>query len=249
MDEIKLNHIYSFADLIERHIYGHSGFWNYSEPTFVDRSLKFRKETLLHHFIETTIWNYYNREFRKHLDVYVDNEDFIEFLNKLFTHYIIPTKEFSISENETALEEKFLAWWNEGEFRLLFNKIADDVFYILFGNRRLLLQFNLLVAETVVDNTYPLGSLTANDKIKRKNIPQWVKKAVFLRDKGRCTKCTKDLTGLIAIDAKQHYDHMVPLNQHGVNDPSNIQLLCESCNLKKSGTIIETSNLYSRWWK
>jgi len=127
--------------------------------------------------------------------------------------------------------------------------VADDVFYILFGNRKLLIRFNEIITYTVEDTLFPRGCLTQRGFIKRQGIPQWVKKAVFSRDKGRCTICSRDLTGLIAVDQKQHYDHMVPLNLYGVNDPSNIQLLCADCNLKKSGSTIETSDYYVRWWK
>ncbi|NHZ85269.1 MAG: hypothetical protein GWP19_05245 [Planctomycetia bacterium] len=87
MKEINFNSTYHFSDLVESYIYGESGFWNYSEEIFKERSLNFQKETLLHHFIETTIWNYYNRQFRKHGGIYEDDEDFIEFLRNLFITY------------------------------------------------------------------------------------------------------------------------------------------------------------------
>ena len=254
MDEIRFNDTYYFASLVESYIYGKSGFWRYSEEVFKERSLRFNKETLLHHFIETTIWNYYNRQFIKHGGVYEDNEDFLEFLRNLFDSYNVSIEFFddlvNIDESED-LHEDFKKWWiaKEPEFRQLFSKIADDVFYIFFGNRELLLHFNELVSQAVMDTVYKDSDLSSSGKIKRRNIPQWVKKAVFARDKGRCTKCSKDLTGLIALDSKQHYDHIVPLNQYGANDPTNIQLLCKSCNLKKSGNIIETSKLYLKWWK
>ena len=44
-----------------------------------------------------------------------------------------------------------------------------------------------------------------------------------------------------------HYDHMVPLEQGGMNDVTNIQLLCSSCNLSK-GTFSATSNIYQNWY-
>jgi hypothetical protein len=254
MKEIRFNNTYYFADLVESYIYGDSGFWRFSEDVFKERSLRFKKETLLHLYIETTIWNYYNREFRKNGGVYEDNEDFLDFLRGLFETYNVNIEFFDgliDIENSDDLYEDFRNWWcnKETEFRELFNKIADDVFYIFFGNRELLLHFNELVAQTVSTTDYKESDLNLKGKIKRKNIPQWVKKAVYSRDKGRCVKCSKDLTGLIALDAKQHYDHIVPLNKFGANDPSNIQLLCEVCNLKKSGNIVETSKQYLKWWE
>ncbi len=54
---------------------------------------------------------------------------------------------------------------------------------------------------------------------------------------------------VIALDAKQHYDHIVPLASLGLNDPCNIQLLCEACNLSKGAAPGRTSHLYESWWK
>ena len=253
MNEVKFNKTYYFADLVESCIYEDLNFWNYSPKVFILRSSNFNKETLLHHFIETTIWNYYNSAFNEFGGFYEEDEEFLDFLRSLFKTYDISIDFFDdVVDTELSedLYKDFLKWWNNNEeiFRQLFNKIADEVFYIFFGNRNLLLHFNILVSELVKNTRYPQENITFSGKIRRKNAPVWVKKAVFLRDKGRCTNCTGDLTGLIATDTKQHYDHIVPLNQYGVNDPSNIQLLCETCNLKKSGSIIETSELYSKWW-
>ncbi len=257
MEEIKFNSTYYFADLVESFIYGESEFFNYSETIFIERALVFHKETLLHHYIETTIWNYFNRDFHKYGGDYIYD---IFFFKEMFEDYEIDSNLFNgISDDEESTNEDILDYLNdnfvkkwyehESEFRILFNKIAGDVFYIFFGNRELLLRFNKIVADEVADTIFPKDSLTKQEKIKRKIIPNWVKKAVFVRDKGRCIKCTKDLTGLIAVDQKQHYDHIVPLNLYGANDPSNIQLLCQNCNLRKSGNIIETSKFYLKWWK
>jgi hypothetical protein len=256
MEKILFNSTYFFADLVESPIYAGSGFWNYSEDIFIERALRFNKETLLHHYIETTIWNYYNKNIRKYGGDYIH---YIFFFKSLLEAYNVASIFFDrIGDDEESTDEDVLNKLNknferkwhqyESDFRKLFNKIAKDVFYIYFGNRNLLLCFNKIVADTVAETVFQKECLTQKGLIKRKHIPQWVKKAVFSRDKGRCNKCTRDLTGLIAVDQKQHYDHIVPLNLSGANDPSNIQLLCEKCNLKKSGNIIETSQLYLKWW-
>lgn len=257
MEELKFNSTYHFADLVESYIYGESSFWNYSEEIFIERALNFKKETLLHHYIETTIWNYYNRDIRKNGGDYIH---YIFFFKSLFETYNVDSKLFEkLGSDEDSTNEKTLQKFNdtfgtkwqknENAFRQLFNKVAGDVFYIFFGNRDLLLHFNQIVANDIFNHELPKENLNSKGNIKRKSVPKWVKNAVFSRDKGRCTLCTKDLTGLIAVDQRQHYDHIVPLNLGGVNDPTNIQLLCESCNLEKSGDIIETSKLYLKWWK
>lgn len=41
---------------------------------------------------------------------------------------------------------------------------------------------------------------------------------------------------------------MVPLNLGGVNDLSNLQLLCQKCNLDKLGDAIVASNFHLTFW-
>lgn len=55
---------------------------------------------------------------------------------------------------------------------------------------------------------------------------------LFFCQKGRCASCTKKLK----LDGKQkfHIDHVMPIALGGSSDPENLQLLCPSCNRKKS---------------
>jgi len=139
----------------------------------------------------------------------------------------------------------------------LIEKLTEDVFYVLFLNREFLKTFNLTLADSIkgiedliadFDESEYEGLLTEKFKVKRKHIPQWVKKAVFFRDRGRCVFCNKDLSGLLTLNNSKNYDHIVPLNQYGVNDITNIQLSCESCNKSKSGNSITSSKLYEKWF-
>ncbi|MCK5057956.1 MAG: HNH endonuclease [Candidatus Aminicenantes bacterium] len=41
---------------------------------------------------------------------------------------------------------------------------------------------------------------------------------------------------------------MVPLSEYGINDPCNLQLLCQECNLSKSNKDEVTSIKYRTWW-
>jgi 5-methylcytosine-specific restriction endonuclease McrA len=57
------------------------------------------------------------------------------------------------------------------------------------------------------------------------------------------------LTGTIVTGEELHYDHIVPLAEGGTNDPTNFQLLCGQCNLKKGKRPLGTSNLYPVYWE
>lgn len=63
----------------------------------------------------------------------------------------------------------------------------------------------------------------------RHSIPKKVKQEVWQRDGGKCVEC--------GSKENLEYDHIIPMSKGGSNTTRNIQLLCESCNRKKSGKI------------
>lgn len=63
---------------------------------------------------------------------------------------------------------------------------------------------------------------------KRVAIPPEVRRYVFERDKYQCRSC-----GKTSVEAKLQIDHIIPLAQGGVDDISNLQTLCQSCNQQK----------------
>ncbi|MFN8208945.1 MAG: HNH endonuclease signature motif containing protein [Bacteroidales bacterium] len=258
MKDFNLENIYFFVDIIDRAVRSDSDVESeflYDEEQFISSATKFSKLTLLHIFIANKLLQYYRIEVYRNSDFLCEDDDWLNNIESLFEKYNVKIELFSEKfpdpDSIEDLDLKFKEWFddNDDKFGYLFDKIAEDVFYILFANRSFLKDFNMIVANEVQNVNIPQNFKNKHGKIRRTNIPNWVKSAVFFRDKGRCIKCTKDLTGLIATDAQLHYDHIVPLNMYGVNDPSNIQLLCAQCNLKKSSNIIETSSLYSPWWK
>ena len=74
-----------------------------------------------------------------------------------------------------------------------------------------------------------LAKYDAAIDVRSRKIPQSVKDNVWRRDKGRCVECgsNKDL----------EFDHIIPFSKGGANTYRNLQLLCESCNRKKSANI------------
>ena len=139
----------------------------------------------------------------------------------------------------------------------LAEKLAHQVFYILFNNRELLMRFNIIMSDYVstyfeysieseIEEAKPL--FKNESSLKRVGIPEWVKKAVFFRDRGHCCGCERDLTGLVSLKETRNFAHIVPLAQGGLNDVSNIQLLCAPCNSKKSDKEVFTSDRYEKWY-
>lgn len=53
-------------------------------------------------------------------------------------------------------------------------------------------------------------------------------KQLFVLQRGKCACCR------ISIKSGYHVDHIMPLARGGSNDKTNLQLLCKTCNLRKS---------------
>ena len=146
--------------------------------------------------------------------------------------------------------------YQTGAMELLINKIADGVFYITFNDRALLREFNFMASGFVRDvakhDTLLDAQITKLFKrdgvLERVDIPEWAKRAVFFRDRGRCVMCDKDLSGTLSLYNEKNYDHIVPLAQGGINDVSNLQLLCKECNAKKQDKNSDTSTYYQNWF-
>lgn len=258
MQEFKFRNIYSLASLIDESVDYKENFWNFDVNYFINASTNFSKDTLLHQYIVTRSFNHYHRYFRKDGDCIVDDE--AEQWMSLLSTYGIIIRPLNLDNGEDPYD-----WFieNEEKFYDLFDRMANEVFHVLFANRNFLIKFNLLTTKTVqelIDKTYPFehcvypdahypkDKLNNKGRIKRKSIPSWVKNAVFHRDKGRCVYCNIDLTGVVNNLTAKNFDHMVPLDLFGTNDPCNIQLTCETCNKSKSNSSASTGFKYQTWW-
>lgn len=71
--------------------------------------------------------------------------------------------------------------------------------------------------------------ITPSKKKRSRTIPKSVRREVWRRDDGKCTLC--------GSNEDIEYDHIIPHAKGGSNTERNIQLLCESCNRKKSDKI------------
>lgn len=141
-----------------------------------------------------------------------------------------------------------------GPWEELVEQISDEIFFIMFLNRATLQAFNESMADQI--SKVLVNDVDEEDRrwlrkdgvLRRVETPSWAAKAVYHRDRGMCNFCHRDLTGLINLSNVDHCDHIVALAKGGLNDVTNLQLLCESCNSKKRQMRAEPSELYERWY-
>lgn len=144
-----------------------------------------------------------------------------------------------------------------GEIELLLEKLADEVFFIMFTNRAMLQSLHEYLASCVgevesdwIEAEHPDMTRYFREPgiLERSRPPEWARRAVFFRDRGTCVRCHRDLSRLISTFSYENYDHIVPLAKGGLNDVTNLQLLCAECNRKKSDTLEQVSISYERWF-
>jgi len=251
---------YEIASLVEACVINSSSFieLDWESINVINCLYKFSKISLLHFYIYAMISVEERRYFRKNYDLFEESEEMVSDVENNLRKYginFLPYSEYLLL-NKIELSDDdylFLPWFNSQEknFEQLWEKITDEVFHLLFSNRTFLLRFNKSLATYLKSGKVDIPTKYVDKKgvIKRQSyFPTWVKKAIYYRDQGRCVLCQRDLTGLLSTDQCIHYDHIVPLNLWGTNDPCNMQLLCEDCNLRKSGTLAQTATRYHPWW-
>ncbi len=64
---------------------------------------------------------------------------------------------------------------------------------------------------------------------RRTSIPESVRNEVWRRDQGKCVDC--------GSQKNLEFDHIIPISKGGSSTARNLQLLCETCNRKKSNKI------------
>ncbi len=238
----------------------------WTEPSLLCCLAKYSKITILHFYCFYALTRINAGSYMQDSDLICDDPALADDLEGTLAAYGVPFtpyKEFddNYPKDEAAEQDlrdrgyydTFRLWYTQhyDHLNVLWDRMADDIFYILFANRPFLLKFNTCLANILQRGSVPIPQDFLDEKgvLKRQAyIPHWAKTAVYCRDHGRCVLCQKDLSNLLSTDRKLHYDHMVPLNLWGTNDPCNLQLLCEDCNLKKSGTSSQTAAMYPDWW-
>lgn len=161
-----------------------------------------------------------------------------------------------LENNESGEPSDYFASVSD-QLEEVFEEMSYEVFHILFQNRAFLQNYNKLLADSF-QSFFENGmqEIRAEDKkyysskgyLKRVNIPKWVQRTIFFRDRGRCVYCLADLSGRLSLLTEENFDHIIPLAQFGSNDVSNIQLCCRTCNNKKLKKIIPPSSKYEKWF-
>jgi hypothetical protein len=81
-----------------------------------------------------------------------------------------------------------------------------------------------------VDEDQLLAKVNARrQETTRRPIPEAVRHAVWRRDGAACVQC--------GAQENLEFDHIIPISRGGANTERNLQLLCETCNRKKSAKI------------
>lgn len=227
---------------------------DYDEVDYLSIVSKPQRYTLLHGYI-TGVYQY-------HLEYALDKHfyhDVIENLLSIFDTYGYESEELKRIEREfenidaedsddniSKLAYQLLSYYD----KTLFKYVVEDTFTVLFQNKVFLRDFNLKIAELINSlkyHEYP-DILSSDGVLKRCNLPEWLKQGVFYRDKGKCQLCGTDLSRLLNNDFKIHYDHIIPLDLGGTNDPTNFQLTCSICNLNKGARNCNTKNIGTLFW-
>ena len=85
------------------------------------------------------------------------------------------------------------------------------------------------LVDVQIDKTNGVQIYRKSAKPRRQPIPEAVRHAVWRRDCGKCVQC--------GSQEKLEFDHIIPLSKGGSSTERNLQLLCESCNRRKSANI------------
>ena len=83
--------------------------------------------------------------------------------------------------------------------------------------------------EDVINHINPEDSQANPNNSSRERIPDETQIFVWNRDGGSCVKC--------GSQENLAFDHIIPHSLGGSNSRRNLQLLCDTCNLKKSNKI------------
>ena len=261
---------YYFANVVQQIVEHHVAYLRDLEIFFLQSEQfieGFPKISLLHQFIDVCVGMMFDKALES-ADELRDSQPQELWIDQALQVYKIEEEtlpDWLASQGKTvasASDDDLYEYYQElrlrGVLEELRERIVEEVFFLMFLNRDLLRRFNEMLATSIgvlCKNPPPIDAddvvspaLKRDGVLKRITIPEWVRRAVIYRDRGMCSFCHRSISGLIDIHSVKHFDHIVPLDLGGANDITNIQLLCETCNLKKKNTNTNTSKHYEKWY-
>ncbi|HFQ4897072.1 HNH endonuclease [Streptococcus agalactiae] len=216
--------------------------------------IKPQKVTAIHKYIEYIIDFFIGYALDKHFPI-----PEIKSMTSILDNYDIDyskigeldISEFGDSDSTEELEEyanQLFQFFIESAF----DRFVNDVFNTLFWNKNFLYEFNLQSARFICElNEENYSDLLKEEGVlkRTKYVPSWLKNAIIYRDKNRCSLCGCDLSKSHTTVTKENYDHIIPLQNGGNNDPSNWQLTCEQCNKSKGHRSSNFTNIVMPFWE
>lgn len=233
--------VYYFANAIHNVVRDSQSYLRNIEDILGDvqtRNLmrNFHRFTNLHHFSEAVI-----REIIEEESGQLDEKP-AHFLREFLEAFAVPFNSDDLSD-----QDRFFAYTEESDrYHAAIEELTDEVFHVLFNDLQFLQQFNQLCSSYIEMTGFGAEMLTRKGHLKRVAFPMWTRRAIFHRDKGECRDCKRSLASTVNQIETERYDHIIPLARFGANDITNIQLLCEPCNLRKSAKSMSVSPLYPR---
>ncbi len=261
---------YYFANVVQQIVENHVAYLRDLEIFFLDSdrfAAGFPKFSLLHQLIDVCVDMMFDKalESADELRASEPQELWVDQALKVYKLEEETLREWLASEHKaiaSASDDDIYEYYQDlrlrGVLEELRERIVEEVFFIVFLNRDFLRTFNQMLATSIgmlCKDSPPIDpddtispALRRDGVLKRIAIPVWVRRAVFYRDRGMCAFCTRNISGLVDIHSQKHFDHIIPLDLGGANGITNIQLLCETCNLKKKNTNTNTSKHYEKWY-
>lgn len=271
------NMISNILDNPYEYIRSLSEFWRAGDSKLSINFTPFRKESVFHLFIYFIIETSFFEDlpdseeienFKQNYATYASSspglikEPFLTDIEFYAHHYNfdvghpwddLPQKIQSLTEDDIYKFYYELPLYCD-DYEKLLKVMSNEIFNVLFTNRLLMAKFNILISRVISESVLKdipqeFVHLFRKDGIlKRVRIPEWAKRTIKFRDHGYCVQCHKDISEFRRNISDIHIDHIVPLAEGGLNDISNLQLLCEHCNTKKGNRSYYTNNLSIDWY-
>ncbi|WP_110709237.1 HNH endonuclease signature motif containing protein [Salinicola sp. CR57] len=250
LKDFKYEQSFGFADIIRTQIKTGDGpfdthhFFNNMGDVFLNKALKPNKKTLLHEFIEESIFQ--QVEAAAKMDFEAFRPELIELIACHQEGSNITTPIQDTNPENYSRDYLMGAFENQA-----LKSLTKEVFNLLFSDRRIMQEFNSAAAEKILKmkkEHYPNYLQKDGMMIRYSRWPGWLRRGLGFRDKMRCVECHADLSQSLTTNSRDAIDHVVPLAKGGINDPTNLQILCNSCNSKKGGVNSSTTGSNDLYW-